>query len=116
VSDDTLPDRSPRRRLPRGCLALAVLVLVALVAACGFAGAGIRRGAVRPPELQRELGPVTLYSVVTLDPECPLAFCGTERINSSMQRYYMAWVVVVVPGTQGPEIRSYRLLLTPIDW
>jgi hypothetical protein len=114
VSGDAPASRSAPRRL-RGCAALVAIALLALVVACGAGAAGVKRGWVAPPLASKQIGPVTLYSVVTLDPECPLTFCGTQRITSAMQLYYMVWVVVVWPGEKEPVVRSYTLVVTPIE-
>ena len=103
----------PRR--PHGCLLLGAALLVAALAIGAAGGAGVRRGVIEPPELHRQIGPVTLYAVVTLDPQCPLAFCGAQHMDSRMQRYYMVWLVIVWPGSGAPRVTSRTLLLTPID-
>ena len=101
-------------RRPHGCLLLGAALLVAALAV-GAVGAGMRRGLIEPPETRQQIGPVTLYAVVTLDPQCPLAFCGAQHMDSRMQQYYMVWLVIVWPGSGAPRVTSRTLLLTPID-
>ena len=78
----------------RGCLKYAIVLLVAgtllLLLGCPLAGLAIRRGYVAPPTIHRNLGAIRVHAVSTLDPECPMAGCGAQHIDSSLQQYYLA--------------------------
>lgn len=94
---------------------VAAGVALAFVLLCGSAGIALRRGAVAAPTIHQHAGSLTLHAVTTLDPQCPMAFCGVERINSSLQQYYVAWLEVVRDDGQQITVTQIRLLEMPID-
>ena len=102
----------------RGCAAIAIIFLVAVLASCALFGAGVRRGVVRTPTVVTRVGPVQVVALQTLTPDCALAFPCGRPINirdPNIERYYVVWVLLILPNGDGEtSIRKFRLLMEPV--
>jgi hypothetical protein len=106
------------RSFRRGCLKYAIVLVVTgillLMLGCPLAGLAIRRGYLAPPTIHRHLGAIRVHAVNTLDPECPMAGCGAQHIDSSLQQYYIAWIEVISNESGNVRVTGYRLLQIPL--
>lgn len=113
-----LPTPERHSRWQRGCMLMAGVALAGMIALCSMGSVGIRSGAIRPPWLIRDLGPVRLVSIETFTPQCATAFpCGRPLniMDPELPRYYVVWIVVRWPSMAGAHVSAYRLLAQPID-
>jgi len=103
-------DVQRRRHLWRTtALASASLVLL-LALACPLGARAAQRGWITPPTLHKHLGPFQLHAVITLDPQCPMASCGTAHLSSSLPPYYVAWIEFIQVDGGNVTVRFYRLI------
>lgn len=71
-----------RQRRPRHSLLIAALGALILALGCGLGGLGMRQGAIRPPDLELELGGLRLVGITSASPDCTrLLAPGCTRLN-----------------------------------
>ncbi len=71
--------RQPRRR---HALLIAALGVVILALGCGLGALATRQGAIRPPDVQLELGGLRLVGITSASPDCTrLLAPGCTRLN-----------------------------------
>jgi hypothetical protein len=99
----------------RGCIKYAITLLVAgtllLMLGCPLGGLAIQYGYVAPPTIHSSLGAIGLHAVTALDPECPMAGCGAQYLNSSLQHYYVVWVEIISNNAGNVQVTGHRLLV-----
>src|SRR5947207_103751 len=103
------------RSFRRGCLKYAIVLLVSgillLMLGCPLAGLAIQHGFVAPPTIHQDFGAIALHAVRTLDPDCPMVFCGAQHLDSSLQEYYVVWIEIISNDAGNVKVTGHRLLV-----
>ena len=106
------------RSFRRGCLKYPLTLLATgallLMLGCPLAGLAIQRGYLAPPTIDQRFGSITLHAVTTLDPDCPVVFCGAQHIDSSLRHYYVVWVEIISHNAGNVNVTARRLLVMPL--
>jgi hypothetical protein len=106
------------RSFHRGCLKYATVLLVTgtllVMLGCPLGGLALQYGYVAPPTIHRSLGAIGLHAVTALDPDCPMAGCGAQHLDSSLQQYYVVWVEIIWNNAGNVNVTGHRLLILPL--
>jgi hypothetical protein len=104
----------PMRSAPRRYVTVARVAVIAgillLVVSCPLVGVAVQRRMIGAPTMHESLGPLRLHAVTTLDPLCPMNFCGMDRIDETLEQYYVVWVEVVRINNGNVKVDAYRLV------
>jgi hypothetical protein len=101
-----------RYRKPRYVVLILAIACTILALSCGLGAVAVRRGVVKPPNLNLQLGGVRLVGITSTFPDCTrLLAAGCTRLNQLPTTHvYTLWLFVPGGQNSGNRPRITRLL------
>jgi hypothetical protein len=107
--------RSKTGRIIAICAAICLL----LAFSCGLLGLGVERGAVTPPDINIQIGPLVISTLGPRSFNCPLQngpsmnICDGLRIVPRLAAYRI-WLLWDAPGRGGQSVRTLAEWALPV--